>query len=283
MAPPASPPESGARSRHWATLRVPAHDPVEVADSGTYRFYTFDRQPLVGFLATSLPGLGSGEELAVTVRVEPEADLVLTGQGPTSLLRTCSTSRYSTRLEVEPRGDLTYLPWATVPFRGSRCEIETEAVVGHDGSFIGWELLSSGRVGYGEELELELLRSSWRVRREGPLVEDRFEICRSQRGLLKTALAGHTHIGTMYLCASAERLPSARALRRATDAPTLAVSRVSNDLIIVKALGHSAEGIETSFWPILRLARAALGLRELPPPAVGRRWLRSGLLSIGSP
>jgi urease accessory protein len=226
---------------------------------------------LVGFLATSLSGLGSGEHLMVDIRVGAGRDLVLTGQGPTSLLSTTEPVSYSSRMELAAGANLTYLPWVTIPFRGSRSQTVNVVAVGPGAAFYGWEILSTGRVGFGEELEFDALLTDWRVSREETLIEERVDLHRDQRAQIGVALGGATHCGTIYLVAPAGQLPPLKALQAVAD-KRIGISQLASELIVVKGLGDSAEELESKFWPIVQVAREARGLPPLPPGAIGRRW-----------
>jgi hypothetical protein len=46
-------------------------------------------------------------------------------------------------------------------------------------------------------------------------------------------------------------------------------------LLVARALGHASEELERTFWPIVGLARETLGLPELTPADVARRWFVS--------
>lgn len=275
MASDFSHPDRATAVHHDARLRVRADGPAEVGGSGSYHWRIVDRDPVVAFLATSLLGLGSGESLAVRTQLDAGAALVLTGQGPTSLLRTSAACRYSFAADLAAGSSLTYLPWATVPFRGSRAEMETDIVLAPDATFVGWDIVSAGRVHFGEEFTLEALRSTWRVHRDGPLINERFELRGSERAFAQVALGRSTYLGTMYAVGPPGDLPSLDVVTSVKKGAAVAVSRPCDEVLVIKALGHSAEQVETLLWPVVVEVRAALALEPLDPQAVARRWLGS--------
>lgn len=265
---------TGPLARYAPFLRVsPAG--VAAVSSGSFAWIVHRRETTVAFLTTPLAALGEGDELQVGIEVDAGASAVLTGQGPTVLLKTGRRVVQRWRMVLGEGAHLTLLPWVTIPFPGSRAWMEVEIELADGASFCGWNLLAAGRVGRGERFQLGELRSSWRIAHRGALVVDEHLLVRGEdREAAEVALAGRTHVGSLYLAGVAEeRVPVSRVRDVLAGSLELAgASRPAADLLVARALDRSADRLEQAFWPIVGETRSTLALPQLDPGQVARRW-----------
>ena len=147
-----------AAVRHAPSLCV-SPDGVAAASSGSFTWIVHRRQAPVAFLVTPLMALGDGEELHVSVELEAGASAALTGQGPTTLLRTGQRVVQRWRIRVGEDAHLTLVPWVTIPFPGSRSLTEVHVELADGATLCAWDLLAVGRVGRGERFVFDELRS----------------------------------------------------------------------------------------------------------------------------
>jgi urease accessory protein len=202
----------------------------------------------------------------------------VTTQGPTSLLRTGASVAQRWALSLEAGAHLTFLPWLTIPFPGSRSRLGVDARLGAAASLVAWEVLAVGRVARNERFRFDELRADWRLAGpDGLLLHDRLAVRGDDRAEAATLLAGRTHLGSLYVVGIGEaELPVASVRELLGGGLGLAgASRPEPELIVVRALGHASEELERAFWPVVGLARAALGLPKLTPADVARRWFVS--------
>jgi urease accessory protein len=256
-------------------LRVRAGGGVAAAGSEGFHWVVHRRATPVAFLATPLLALGDGDELDVTVTVEAGAGAVVTAQGPGTLLKTGQAATQRWRLELAAAAHLTFLPWLTIPYPGSRSRLEVTAELGQRSTLVAWETLAAGRVATGERFLFEELHASWRIADPaGLLLHDRLAVRGSQAKEAETMLAGRTHLGALYVAGLDETALPLSSVREAlrSRADLAGVSRPAPELVVARALDTSGERLERAFWPVVTLARAAAGQPPLAPVEVARRW-----------
>lgn len=263
---------------HAPSLCVDGSGSIAAVAAGGYEWFVHRGKAPVAFLSTSLAALGEGESLDAGVTVTSGGSATVTTQGPTSLLRTGSAVLQHWALSLEDGAHLTFLPWLTIPFPGSRSGLGVDVRLGADASLIAWEALAVGRVARGERFLFHELRSDWRI--EGPggvLLHDRLAVRGDDRAEASTLLAGRTHLGSLYVAGIDEsRLPISSVREALSKRADLAgASRPDPALIVVRALGHGSEELERALWPVVSLARDAAGAPALSPADVARRWFGS--------
>jgi urease accessory protein len=233
------------------------------------------REAPIVFLATPLAALGGGEELHVSVELEAGASAAVTGQGPTTLLRSGRRTVQRWEIRVGEGAHLTLLPWVAIPFPGSLSLTEVDVELAEGATLCAWDLLAVGRVGREERFVFEELRSSWRIARGGtPLLDERRLARRGDRTAAEVMLAGRSHLGSLFLAGLDEELLPIALVREALDASLdlAGASRPVPGLVVVHALECSADHLEQAFWPVVGMARTALALPPLDPGHVARRW-----------
>jgi urease accessory protein len=266
---------SGPAVGHAPSLRV-SRDGIAASSSGSYSWIVHRRggSP-VAFLATPLAALGEGEELRVSVEVEAGASAAVTGQGPTTLLRSARQVVQRWEISLREGAHLTLLPWVAIPFPGSRSLVAVDVELAAGATLCAWDLLAVGRVGRGERFAFEELRSSWRITRGGaPLLDERRLARHGDRAVAEAMLAGRSHVGSLFLAGLDEDLLPIALVRASLDASLdlAGAGRPVRDLVVAHALERSADHLEQAFWPVVGMARAALALPRLDPGHVARRW-----------
>ena len=103
---------------HAPSLRV-TREGVAAASSGSFAWIVHRRPAPVAFLASPLMALGEGEELHASVELEAGASAALTGQGPTTFLKTGRRVVQRQEFDGRPRMGLT------VSTNGSQLYIHT--------------------------------------------------------------------------------------------------------------------------------------------------------------
>jgi urease accessory protein len=93
-------------------------------------------------------GLVSGDELAISARVERGAHALLTTPAANKLYKADSQGvawTQHTRLSVEDGGTLEWLPQETIAFDGSKGEQRTQIDLHGSARCLGWEVMALGR------------------------------------------------------------------------------------------------------------------------------------------
>ena len=117
------------------------------------------------------PGVMAGDELALDIRVEEGAKVVLINQSAAKLhtmLR--GSARQNVRLHVDKNAELEYYPGLTIPYRDAEFYQSTDVFLEQGAKFGMLERWSMGRAAYQEAFSFRSLSSRVRVRREGSLV-----------------------------------------------------------------------------------------------------------------
>jgi urease accessory protein len=254
-------------------LRVGA-DGVAAIGAGSFTWVVHRRAAPVAILATPLMALGAREELHVEVEVEAGTSITITGQGPVQLLETAQPVVQAWRFVLGPGAHVTFLPWLTIPYAGSRSSTTVEVELAPDASFVAWDVLAAGRVARVERFELAELRAAWRiVAGERLLLDERLLVCGDDRESALVMLAGRTHVGSLYAAGLPDRRLGLAGVRSAIAGLDIAgASRPDPDLLLVRALDGSADRLEQVLWPVVAAARAGAGVPPLEPWHVARRW-----------
>jgi urease accessory protein len=244
------------------------------AGSGAYDWMIHRRALPVVFLTCPLLGLSEPDELAVDVDVDGGAAAVVTTQGPSSLLRTRDVVPMNHRFRLGPGAHLTYLPWLTIPFPGSRAVVAHDVELAPGASFTAWDTTAVGRVARGERFAFDALETRWRLRRGGELLlDDRLRMRGADPALGAAAFGGRTHVASVIVAGPDEDvLPIDLVRGMVADLGLAGVSRPVDDVLVVRALDDGAERLERALWPVIALAHAAAGAPAFSPGDVARRW-----------
>lgn len=260
---------------HLPSLHVGGSGGVTALAAGSYEWFVHRGRAPVVFLSTSLAALGEGEALDARVTVAAGGTATVTTQGPTTLIRTGSVVPQGWALSLEDGAHLTFLPWLTIPFPGSRSGLRIDVRLGTGASLVAWDTLAVGRVARAERFLFDELRSDWRIEAPGGLLlHDRLAVRGDDRAEAGTLLAGRTHLASLYVAGPDEATLPVEAVREALgkDADLAGASRPDPTLLVVRALGHGSDELERALWPIVGLARDAAGAPALSPADVARRW-----------
>jgi len=256
---------------------------VTPAGSGPYDWMIHRRALPVVFLTCPLLGLSEPDELDAGVTVDAGAAAVVTTQGPTTLLRTAGRVPMRHRFVLGAGAHLTYLPWVTIPFPGSRTVIDHDVELATGASFVAWDTMAVGRVARGERFAFGELHVRWRVRCGGDLVlDDRLRLDAPDPELGDAAFGGRTHLASVVIAGPDDDVQPLELVRAIIgDLPLAGASRPADDLLVVRALGDGAEPLERALWPVVELAHAAAGARPFTPGDAARRWLSPQVAPLG--
>jgi urease accessory protein len=248
------------------------------AGSGPYDWMIHRRALPVVFLTCPLLGLSEPDELAVDVRLDGGTAAVVTTQGPASMLRTRDVVRMHHRFRLEAGAHLTYLPWLTIPFPGSRAVVAHDVELAPGASFTAWDTMAVGRVARGERFAFAELEARWRLRRDGELLlDDRLRLRGGDPALGTAAFGGRTHLASVLVAGpDEEALPIELVRGLVGDLDLVGVSRPVADVLVVRALDDSAERLERALWPVIALAHTAACAPPFTPGDVARRWFGAG-------
>lgn len=144
----------------------------DLAEAGPARI-RFPREAgtMEGILVNTAGGIACGDDFAISARLDPGADLVLTSVAAEKVYRSdgpISTVRNGFTLGSAAR--LAWLPQETILFDGARLRRRLEADLAEDAALLLVEIVAFGRAARDETLTEALFEDVWRVRRGGRLV-----------------------------------------------------------------------------------------------------------------
>ncbi len=171
-------------------------------------------------LMEASPGLFNGDVQEVDCQVEPGAALHVRTQSSCKIhpgvVETPSQQRVT--LSVAAKGLLSYLPGPLVPFAGASHDSETMIHLQAGAVCVLGEVLTPGRVGYGEVFAYERVSSRVSVFLKGQLVaRDALMLTGKslQRGGAAQSLGGFTHLGTLWILSPSVNAQVVTALQNA--------------------------------------------------------------------
>ena len=210
-------------------------------------------------------GLTGGDRMDVEVALADGAEATLTTAAAEKIdrARDDEASEIRVRLALGAGARLTWLPQATILFKGSQLNRHTEVELAGDATFLAVESLIFGRKAMGEELHHGTCRDAWHIRRDGTLVfADAFRV----RGAIATALdrpatlAGARAAAMLIYVATdaGSRLAAVRAML--DGAQSVAGVSAWNGLLVVRAFASDGRTLQADIAPLVRV----LGGRPLP-------------------
>ena len=218
-------------------------------------------------------GLAAGDELDLSVDVEPGAAVLLTTPAATKFYRSDGAPSVQRQtLRVAAGASLEWLPLDTILFGGSRALIETDVVLAPGARFIGWEQLSLGRPLSGDRYATGTLEQHTRIgSAEDPLLIESLRLAAGDRLLAADwGLASFGVCGALYaypandplLVRIRARLGAATPSHERPAATDLRCgATLLGELLVVRCLAREPEALRNLFEALWC---------ELRPDVVGR-------------
>jgi len=183
-------------------------------------------------------GIAGGDELALEVRTESEANALLTTPGAAKWYRSAGAWAKQ-RLQFEVEGSLEWLPRETIVFDGALADLRCDIALKEGARYTGWEVVCLGRFTSGKvKLETRITQGERMLFIEKGEIEGGGRLMRSPAGL-----GGHSVLGTFMATSDAK-----------VDIPDVAITRLPG-LLIGRYLGDSSEEALHAFtrlWKALR-------------------------------
>ena len=193
-------------------------------------------------------GIVGGDELNLSVKVNPHAHALLTTPASTKFYRSNGElAKQYQHLQVASQAVIEWMPQETIIFNAARCETVTEVHLDDGARFAGWEILCQGRPAAGEKFIQGECRQRLEIFRQGkPLVIERTrlrgetEIQRAQWGM-----AGFPVVGTM-LVTDCDKNVLEQLVEFQTDGDVRCSVTLINNVLVCRYLGK--QGIEAREW-----------------------------------
>jgi urease accessory protein len=183
-------------------------------------------------------GIAGGDELALDVSVENEANALLTTPGAAKWYRSAGAWAKQT-LRFQVAGSLEWLPRETIVFDGALADVQTQVVLSEGARYVGWEVACLGRFTRGRlRTETRIMQGTRMLFIEKGEIEGGGRLMRSPVGL-----GGRSVFGT-FVATSAKKI----------SVEGVAVTHLPG-LLIGRYLGDSSEQALRAFTRLWLLVR----------------------------
>lgn len=143
-------------------------------------------------------GFVGGDDVALEVRVAPEATLFLSSQASSKVYR-AAKARFGLDVSVEAGATLVYWPDPVACFAGASLEQGLRFRLAQQARLLCVDAYSAGRVARGERWAFSKLDLSLRVERDGQTLLDEGVLLDPRHGPLEERLSGYEAFATAVL------------------------------------------------------------------------------------
>jgi len=239
--------------------------------------YLDDTGAAYTFLLNPAGGLVGGDEVAVAVKVQPGAHVVISSPSANRVYRSSAAPSIQT-VDVHVGSDaiLEWVPEVTIPFAGSRFRQVIRAQVDNGGVLLVWDSIASGRIARGERWAFALMENEINLKvgsgsslvervRIAPKSDDDARLAEAWDYLASFYLVGDQVSGEAWKHIEVDTV----ALLEGEPGGLLGgVSQPAAPGLVVKLLARRAGDLARSFEGIWGIARRELW--NLPVPALRR-------------
>jgi urease accessory protein len=205
-------------------------------------------------------GLVDGDHVAFDVSVDAGATCVVTTQASTKIYKGSSSQR--TRVRVHGDGVAIVVPDPVVPFRDASFVQTTEVVLDADASLVLCDVLTAGRVAFGERWSATALDVTLSIERAGgKLLHDRVLLGADAAGRMRRfeAIGTAVLLGPRVADLAAAELARIGAEPLARGAQLMASASPRGDGLIARVAGERVDQVVAAIRRLLGPAVARLG------------------------
>jgi len=202
-------------------------------------------------------GLVGGDQLQISLKVEPGAHALLTTPGATKFYRSDGRlARQQQHLVVEEGGALEWFPHENIYFPGAIAQLDTRLELAASSRFIGWELQCLGRPVIDEVFTSGEISARLTLMLEGkPVLIEQLVTEGDQLLCSASGLRHHPMSGTLIIYAP--DLPDIEPIRELLSASPQVVSAATcvDGVMVIRMLGNSTESMQRimiSIWKRVR-------------------------------
>ena len=209
-------------------------------ESGGYRLKFPHGPRFEAVLVNTGGGMVGGDELALTLQADEDAEFVFTTQSAEKLYRAEGVpAEISIALKLDARARIEWVPQETILFSGARLSRKFIVDMARDASLLIFESTVFGRIAMGEVISDGLFRDQWRIWRDQKLIyADDVKLESNMAALLERKAIGNgaRAVATcLYIAPDAEaRLEDAREALRESSCESAASAW--NGMMVVRFL-----------------------------------------------
>jgi urease accessory protein len=214
-------------------------------------------------------GIAGGDELAISVDVEPGAHALVTTPGAAKWYK-ANGRRSSQQVRLDVSGLLEWLPQEAIVFDAADVNSSIDIHLGPNAAMIGWDIVALGRRAAGERFLSGEYAQSIRLHLDGRLAwQERTRIVGSDPLLVSPiGLAGHHVFGCLWAAGAALEHLEIDAVRAALGAAVDAapITRLAPGLWVARTLVDGTEAARAALGAVWSVLRPRLcGLTAQPP------------------
>lgn len=212
-------------------------------------------------------GIVAGDQLALDVQVDSQAQALITTPGAAKFYRSMGKQALQkVSLSIKEGASLEWLPQESIVFEGASLVSDVRVDLAKDARFIGWEILALGRPAADESFQQGEAILNWQIYRdESPLFLEKIRLD-STAFLARWGLNHFSSCGTLFASgASNIHLDAVRTL--IADSPRQGVTLI-DDLLICRASADKTETIRHFFEKIRSLIRNDIVQKQAYTPRI---------------
>ena len=216
-------------------------------------------------------GVAGGDELRLSVAIEPRAHVLMTTPAAGKFYRSAGAqvARLSQRFEVQ-QGVLEWLPQENIFYPDSAVRLATRVELSAGARFIGWELSCLGLPAQQQSLGAGSVHQAFELWREGvPLLLERLHL-HARMIEARWGVAGRVSLGTWLGCpATPAHLAQARALLEPLNCADVEIACTLLDgVLCCRAAARRADQLKQIFIQLWCALRPALLGRAASAPRI---------------
>ncbi len=198
-------------------------------------------------------GLMDGDRQRINLNIGTDSRVFITSQAYEKIHKMKDgKAKRETYIKMDPKSTFVYQPLPTIPFAGSRFENKTFVnLTDSSCKFAYSEILTCGRLHYGERFKYDFFKNYTAIKREGKLIfRDNTVFDPKTMPLERFGFfEGYTHLGNLIICGLNEPKKWIELFRNIAEENQLesGVTQTDNDLIVVKTFHNNSESILNGF------------------------------------
>ena len=218
-------------------------------------------------------GVVGSDSLTINIECGEQSHALITTPGATKFYRSAGdTALVKQALNLKPNSILEWFPQENIFFPGAKATLTTEVNLSNNAVFMGWEINCLGRPANSEIFDPGTMDSRLVVKLDNKaILVERQRVLQKQDLFAAAGLRGYP-MNALFLasgCAQ-EHVDAARKVVSELDKIIPIGITLIENLLVLRALGHSTEQLQSAIIPVWKTLRPQLINKA---PITPRIWL----------